>query len=188
MWGSRGYQHSTGRQGQYLTHLATACLLTHSCCQKALKCLMPHTFTPAGNHLEAMPSGLDNLPNLSQLGLALNYYKTWRHAAPCFASLASSLQELELQHTASVLDDSAGFLAAVGQLTALTSLCAGSNQLSDLPEEWKQLKQLKVRVRAQACCGGSSTCWVCNMSAGPDVCRERHATEADAQHTAGPSQ
>lgn len=113
--------------------------------------LLPLQTSPAGNHLEALPSGLHNLRQLSHLGLALNYYKIWRHAVPCFASLASSLQELELQHTATVLDDAAGFLAAVGQLTALTSLCAGSNQLSVLPEAWQQLKRLKVRFRAQPC-------------------------------------
>lgn len=53
-------------------------------------------------------------------------------------------QDLELQHTAMVMDDAAGFLAAVGQLTALTRLAAGSNQLNDLPASWQQLKQLQV--------------------------------------------
>lgn len=53
-------------------------------------------------------------------------------------------QDLELQHTAMVMDDAAGFLAAVGQLTALTRLAAGSNQLNDLPSSWQQLKQLQV--------------------------------------------
>lgn len=62
------------------------------------------------------------------------------------------LQELELQHTATVLDDAAGFLAVIGQLTALTSLAAGSNQLSDLPEAWQQLKQLKVRTAVFRLC------------------------------------
>lgn len=97
-----------------------------------------------GNHLESLPSGLQGLRCLSHLGLALNYYKAWTHAVPCFAGLASTLQELEVQHTATVLDDAAGFLAAIGQLTALTSLAAGSNQLSDLPAAWQQLKRLKV--------------------------------------------
>jgi hypothetical protein len=58
------------------------------------------------------------------------------------------MQDLELQHTATVLDDASGFLAVIGQLTALTSLAAGSNQLHDLPEAWQQLKRLKV-----------GTCW-----------------------------
>jgi hypothetical protein len=43
-----------------------------------------------------------------------------------------------------VMDDAAGFLAAVGQLTALTRLAAGSNQVNDLPDSWQQLKQLQV--------------------------------------------
>lgn len=47
---------------------------------------------PAGNHLESLPSGLQVLRCLSHLGLALNYYKAWTHAVPCFASLASTLQ------------------------------------------------------------------------------------------------
>lgn len=58
----------------------------------------------------------------------------------------ANTQELELQHTATVLTDSDGFLEVVGQLTALTSLAAGSNQMSDLPEAWRQLKRLKVRA------------------------------------------
>jgi hypothetical protein len=164
----------------------------------------------AGNHLESVPAGLQHLQHLAHLGLALNYYKAWAHAAHGFASLshtlqvsggpcsmhcrsshslscspallstalggnchsrcawvgirfsthqlcrhacicivlcvalAGYLQELELQHTVTVLDDAAGFLAAIGQLTALTSLAAGSNQLNDLPQEWQQLKRLKV--------------------------------------------
>lgn len=57
-----------------------------------------------------------------------------------------------MQHTATVLDDAAGFLAAIGQLTALTSLAAGSNQLSDLPAAWQQLKRLKVREHLSDTC------------------------------------
>jgi hypothetical protein len=50
----------------------------------------------AGNHLESLPSGLQGLRCLSHLGLALNYYKAWTHAVPCFAGLASTLQVGEL--------------------------------------------------------------------------------------------
>lgn len=46
----------------------------------------------AGNHLEAIPSGLQHLVHLIHLGLALNYYKSWCHAAPCFGNLANTLQ------------------------------------------------------------------------------------------------
>lgn len=65
-------------------------------------------------------------------------------AVPLLHVTVRPLQELEVQHTATVLDDAAGFLAAIGQLTALTSLAAGSNQLSDLPAAWSGLKRLKV--------------------------------------------
>lgn len=180
------------------------CAVTDVCSCALLPCCAA---AAAGNHLEALPSGLHGLRRLSHLGLALNYYKTWRHAVPCFAALAQTLQvgfcapslqvplfhavaavtrtvspksasgacflsflgvssflaclrprfvtlplqnantqELELQHTATVLTDSDGFLEVVGQLTALTSLAAGSNQMSDLPEAWRQLKRLKVRA------------------------------------------
>jgi hypothetical protein len=74
--------------------------------------------------------------------VGLNYIKGTGGLA--FANLACSLRELHVQHTASVLPDAAGFLAALSQLTALTSLCAGSNAMKDLPPQWSELQALKV--------------------------------------------